>query len=116
MRRFRNRITGVDQGSLMLFSDFETGGDMWTGEGARELRQTVEFSERYMSAPVVNVSISLWDIDQKSNQRTDITAENIRSDQFEIVFRTWGDTRVARIRADWLAIGDLADDEIWDVK
>jgi len=116
MRRFRNRITGVDQGSLMLFSDFETGGDMWTGDGARELRQTVEFSERFLAAPIVNVSISLWDIDQKSNQRADITAENIHLDKFEIVFRTWGDTRVARIRADWLAIGELADDEIWDVK
>ncbi|MBV1866942.1 MAG: H-type lectin domain-containing protein [Marinosulfonomonas sp.] len=116
MRRLNSQVTGIDQGSLMLFSDFETGGDMWTGEGARELRKTVEFSEKFSSPPIVNVSISLWDIDQKSNQRADIAAENIRLNQFEVVFRTWGDTQVARIRADWLAIGELADDEIWDVE
>ena len=35
---------------------------------------------------------------------------------FEIVFRTWGDTRVARVRADWLALGEVADeDDAWEL-
>jgi len=34
---------------------------------------------------------------------------------FEIVFRTWADTRIARIRADWIAIGPARDEEDWDV-
>ena len=34
---------------------------------------------------------------------------------FQLVFRTWGDTRVARVRADWTAIGPVKDDDDWDV-
>jgi hypothetical protein len=33
-----------------------------------------------------------------------------------MVFRTWGDTRVARVRADWMAIGEQRSDEDWDVE
>ena len=29
---------GMQRGSLVLFSDFQDGGAMWTGEGPRELR------------------------------------------------------------------------------
>jgi hypothetical protein len=32
-----------------------------------------------------------------------------------IVFRTWGDTRVARVRADWLAIGEVRGEDDWQV-
>jgi hypothetical protein len=32
-----------------------------------------------------------------------------------IVFRTWGDTRVARVRADWLAIGALPHEDDWEI-
>ncbi len=33
----------------------------------------------------------------------------------EIVFRTWSDTRIARIRADWMAIGSTRGEDEWDV-
>ncbi|MBT8476981.1 MAG: H-type lectin domain-containing protein, partial [Alphaproteobacteria bacterium] len=59
--------------------------------------------------------ISMWDMDQKSNQRADISAEEITTEGFTIVFRTWGDTRVARVRADWTAIGPLPDEDDWEV-
>ena len=45
----------------------------------------------------------------------DISAENVTATGFEIVFRTWADTRVARIRADWIAIGPAKDEDDWDV-
>ena len=41
--------------------------------------------------------------------RADLTAENVSEKGFHLVFRTWGDTRVARVRADWLAIGAVRD-------
>ena len=34
---------------------------------------------------------------------------------FDIVFRTWGDTRVARVRVAWIALGAVANDDGWDV-
>lgn len=107
---------GVEQGSTVLFSDFEDGGEMWTGSGPRELRQPVKFSEHFSDPPVIHISLSMWDMDQKTNQRADISAEDVLKTGFTIVFKTWGDTRVARVRADWLALGQLPYDDSWDVK
>jgi hypothetical protein len=39
----------------------------------------------------------------------------VTTEGFEIVFRTWGDTRIARIRADWMAIGAVRDEDEWDL-
>ncbi len=115
MRRLKGHLLGVDQGSAVLFSDFEDGGVMWTGQGPREMRKAMKFSEPYAEPPVVTLAMSMWDMDQKTNQRADISAEDITAKGFSIVFRTWGDTRVARVRADWLAIGELAHEDDWDV-
>jgi hypothetical protein len=109
-----NRV-GVAQGSIVLFSDYLDGGVMWTGEGPRELRKLVEFAEAFSAPPVVQVSLSMWDIDQKHNPRMDISADTVTEEGFAIVFRTWGDTRVARVRADWMAIGPCTHEDDWDV-
>lgn len=114
MKRFSGFI-GVDQGSRTLFSDFAHDGPMWTCFGPREVRLHQPFQEKFAEAPIVTIGISMWDLDHNTNARVDILAENITATGFEIVFRTWADTRIARIRADWLAIGSLKDDEVWDV-
>ncbi|WP_338048259.1 H-type lectin domain-containing protein [Paenirhodobacter enshiensis] len=100
----------------MLFSDYQVGGAMWTGEGPRQMSRTVVFSEVFREAPSVMVSLSMWDIDHQHNPRMDISAETVTDAGFEIVFRTWGDTRVARVRADWLAIGPCSNDEDWEIE
>jgi hypothetical protein len=115
MKRIASGCVGVDQGSRVLFSDFADGGVMWTGHGARESRHIVKFAEEFADVPVVSVGISMWDLDQKTNSRADIQAESITPAGFHLVFRTWGDTRVARIRADWTAIGPVQDEEQWDL-
>jgi hypothetical protein len=114
MKRFAGPI-GVESGSTILFNDFAHDGAMWTGSGPREARQAQTFQEPFLSVPAVTVGISMWDIDHKTNSRVDIAAENVSAQGFDIVFRTWGDTRIARIRADWMAIGQTRDDEDWDV-
>lgn len=113
--RISGGLMGVEQGKSLLFSDYKDGGVMWTGEGPRELRRPVSLTEPFRAPPAVHVSISLWDMDQKTNQRADISADEITATGFTIVFRTWGDTRVARVRADWLAIGPLAEGDGWDL-
>jgi hypothetical protein len=115
MRRFSSLLFGVDQGSIVLFSDFQDGGAMWTGHGPRELRRVVEFRQPFLTLPVVQVTLSMWDMDQKTNQRADISAEMVNPEGFVIVFRTWGDTRVARVRADWLAMGEVKGEGDWDI-
>lgn len=115
MKRLRNHLIGVDQGDVPLFADFEDGGMMWTGTGPRERRRTVTFAEAYRSPPAVHVGLSLTDMDSGPHQRAEATAENIGTRGFELVFRTWGDSRVARVRMSWLAIGELGYADDWVV-
>ncbi|WP_022703920.1 H-type lectin domain-containing protein [Pseudorhodobacter ferrugineus] len=115
MKRFSAQTMGIQQGSRVLFSDFADDGVMWTGHGARESRHIVKFPEAYADVPVVTVSMSMWDMDQKSNARADLSAEQITAAGFHLVFKTWGDTRVARVRADWLAIGRVKDEDDWEL-
>jgi hypothetical protein len=114
--RISGQSIGIQQGSQVLFSDFANNGDMWTGRGDRETRHQIEFAEVFHGAPAVMVGISLWDTDHQTNMRANIAADEITAHGFVIVFRTWGDTRIARIRADWTAIGALRDDDDWDVR
>ena len=41
------------------------------------------------------------DLNHITNTRTEILAAHVTATGFEFVFRTWGDTRAARIRAEW---------------
>ncbi|MFK7877691.1 MAG: H-type lectin domain-containing protein [Paracoccaceae bacterium] len=113
MKRLRNHLIGIDQGDLSLFSDFQNGGEMWTGRGQRERARAVVFSEKFRHAPVVHVTLSMWDMDNKTVSRAEVSAENITSSGCNIVFRTWGDTRVARARASWIAFGELDHSDDW---
>lgn len=113
MRRFNSSRIGLDQGTQVLFSDFQSGGPMWTADGPRESRHSVAFADPFSEPPSVMVGISMWDMDRETNVRADIAAENVSTSGFDLVFRTWGDTRVARIRADWMAIGPLTDADDW---
>jgi hypothetical protein len=115
MRKLQNHLIGIDQGSRILFSDFEDGGDMWTGKGPREARVAIAFSQPLKTLPVVQISLAMFDMDQKTNQRADLSTDAVSLTGFDVVFRTWGDTRVARVRADWLAFGEVAGEDEWDV-
>ncbi|GGG80472.1 hypothetical protein GCM10011415_32320 [Salipiger pallidus] len=115
MRKMLAARIGIDQGNTEVFSEFASGGDMWTGDGTRERRKAVTFSERYREPPTVQVALSLWDMDQGANIRADVQAENVTATGFELVFRTWCDSRVARARMSWLAIGELPNDDDWDL-
>jgi hypothetical protein len=115
MRRLANHLIGIQQGSRVMFSDFEAGGTMWTGTGPREARMRVTFEEPYKSPPAILTGLAMFDMDEGSNQRADLSHGNVTETGFDLIFRTWGDTRVARVRADWTAIGEVRADDEWDV-
>lgn len=115
MKKLQNQFIGVDQGETVLFSDFQDGGQMWTGQGQRERRQRVEYSDAFRNAPSVHCSLSMWDMDNAANIRADVSADSIDATGFDLVFRTWGDTRVARARIRWMAIGEVGHADDWDV-
>lgn len=115
MRRLNSGIIGIDHGDVVLFSDFEDDGPMWRGHGTRQVRRAVLFKQSYLTPPHVQVTISMYDISHMTNIRTDVQAENIREDGFDIVFRTWSDTRVARVRVAWTSFGELPQDDGWEL-
>ena len=115
MKRIASHLIGIDQRDLVLFSDYVDGGEMWTGKGARERVTPVTFSQAYRKPPAVHLSMSLLDLATGPSVRADISARNITETGFEIVFRTWEDSRVARIRAAWMAVGELRDDADWEL-
>lgn len=115
MRKLVNGAVGIDHGETVMFSDFEDDGQMWRGEGPRQSREKVMFSECFIGPPHVQVAISMWDISNKSNIRADVQAEEITPEGFQIVFRTWSDTQVARIRVAWTAIGEVAHEDDWNL-
>ncbi|MFP7672085.1 H-type lectin domain-containing protein [Marivita sp. S0852] len=107
---------GIAQGSVDLFSDYEIGGEMWTGEGLRSRSQWVAFEQPFSVPPAVHVTLTLWDMDSAHNVRADLKAEKVSETGFEAVFQTWKDTRVARVRISWLAVGAALTDDDWDVE
>lgn len=115
MRRLNSGVVGIDHGDVVLFSDFEDDGAMWRGEGPRQSSASVTFSQPYLNPPHVQVSISMWDISNSSNTRADVQAENVTKTGFDIVFRTWADTQVARVRVAWTAMGELPNDDGWEL-
>ena len=116
MKYLRQGAVGVDQGVTSLFSHYESDGEMWTGTGEREVRQTINFTSPFLEPPAVHLSIALFDLDQETNGRADLAAEKVTETGFEAVFRTWSDTRVARIRVSWLAVGPVSFEDDWDVE
>ncbi|NHQ74625.1 hypothetical protein HAT86_09130 [Roseovarius gahaiensis] len=115
MKLITSQSIGIEQGDDVLFSDYEDGGVMWTGEGARERRKGLIFGQSFKSAPAVHVTLSMWDMDSAANVRADVTAENVTTTGFDVVFRTWGDTRVARARIRWMAIGEAYHEDDWQL-
>ena len=115
MQKFLSHQIGIDTGDVTLFSDFEDDGPMWTGTGPRMARRTVTFSESYASAPNVTLQLSMVDMSNDAYIRADLQAENVTETNFDIVFRTWGDSRVARIRVAWQAIGAVQSEDGWEL-
>lgn len=115
MQHFRDQVIGIDQGEVVLFSDCDTNGEMWSGTGTRERSQRIAFSEPFATAPTVSVALTMWDIAKTSNIRADLRAEEVTTHDFQLIFRTWEDTQVARVRVRWQAFGALPSDDIWAV-
>ena len=115
MIRLNSHAIGIDQGDVILFSDYQHNGLMWTGDGPRQTRAYVRFATPFQSPPAVNIGLTMWDVSNAANARADVQAEDITALGFAILFKTWGDTKIARVRVGWQAIGPVSDDEDWDV-
>lgn len=115
MKKIASHQIGIDSGDILLFSDFENDGMMWAGKGPRLVRRKVAFSDAYAATPNVTLQLSMVDMSNDAFIRADLQTENITTTDFEIVFRTWEDSRVARIRVAWQSIGAVASEDSWEL-
>jgi len=115
MKKLHSSITGIDRGSVQLFSHFENNGEMWSGSGERQETVFVAFSEPFKSAPTVFITLEMVDVNKQHNYRIATSVEEITETGFNAVFKTWADTRVARAVAGWMAIGEVKGDDDWDI-
>lgn len=117
MKKIFASVLGVDQGDALIFSDFDNDGEMWTGIGKRERSIDIKFSGEFRDAPSVHTSLKMMDMAQNSNQRFDLLVEDVTVFGFKLLFKTWGDTKIARASVHWMAIGPTNNDDDWaDIK
>ena len=89
---------------------------MWAGTGERAVRHKVAFENGFQEKPVVQLSITLMDADSNQHLRYSLNVEKITKNEFEVVFKTWSDSRFARVWVSWTAYGQVPDPDMWDVQ
>lgn len=69
--------------------------------------QPVTFSSAFAAPPTVFVAVRVLDADHNRNLRFDVFANNVSQTGFNLTFKSWADTRIYGLIADWLAFGPL---------
>ena len=88
-----------------LFNHVDDNGPMWSGDGDREVRFKLRFTASFQRPPHITLGICGMDSSCGQNLRFSLAAEAVTSESFVIVFKTWGDTKIARASVNWSAIG-----------
>ena len=88
-----------------LFNHVDNNGPMWYGDGDREVRLKVRFSAAFQKPPHVTLGITGIDSSMAQNLRFSLLAEAVTQESFEVVMKTWDDTKIARASVNWSAIG-----------
>ena len=114
MQTIENHRVGIDQGEEVI-SDFQSDGELWTGSGPREVRRSVAFSRAYKLPPRVLAFVQMWDLSNAANARIDVQVDEVSAEGFVLVFRTWLDTKVARVRIGWMSFGELPHEDDWQL-
>lgn len=88
-----------------LFNHVDNNGPMWYGDGDREVRTVVKFSSAFQNIPHVILGLTGIDSSMAQNLRFSLLADSVSQQSFEIVMKTWDDTKIARAGISWSAIG-----------
>lgn len=103
----------VQSGYMPVFDHYDDKGPMWFGSGDREVVEYVRFDKPFTRSPYVALTITQMDTDTSRYLRYELFAKNIRPDGFDVSFKTWSDSRFARISVHWIAMGERTDPDLW---
>lgn len=95
----------VISGSGELFNHVDGNLPMWAGDGDRMVDMYISFVQGFAMPPVVTVGVCGMDSDRDANLRFSVEAVQVQREGFRILFKTWGDTRIARASVSWQAFG-----------
>lgn len=115
MQKIHGHLVGIDQGEVVLFNDYEDNGPMWAETGERSVIKEITFSESFDEPPSTTVRLAMCDMSNDAYMRLDLRVEDVTRKGFKIRFNTWGDTKIARLRVAWQAIGSVSSDDAWDI-
>lgn len=88
-----------------LFNHVDEKGPMWYKDGDREVRCQIDFAHSFHKPPHIILGITGMDSSMAQNLRFSLLAETVTVTGFEIVMKTWDDTKIARASVNWSAIG-----------
>lgn len=94
-------ITGAGE----LFNHVATNGPMWYEEGDREVRFKIIFTDSFQKIPHITLGVTGMDSSKAQNLRFSLMAESVTLEGFDIVMKTWSDTKIARASVNWSALG-----------
>ncbi|HWO09343.1 MAG TPA: H-type lectin domain-containing protein [Polyangiaceae bacterium] len=91
------------------FDEAQTGWELLEPpehcNGMRTFSGRVQFERAFNSAPVVQIGVTGFDIDNRDNARLNVGVTRVDADGFEVELRTWWNTRIWSVDLSWFAIG-----------
>lgn len=105
--------SGVSASTLKIQSGTTDNGShkdgtwkLHQGSGERLLNLPVQFQSKFAKPPKVFIEISGLDVDETKNARAVVTAKNITESGFDLEYKTWSDTILYTVYANWMAFGE----------
>lgn len=74
--------------------------------GERLFTRPVQFESKFAKPPKVFLEISGLDVNETKNTRVTVTAKNITESGFDLEYKTWFDTILYTVWANWMAFGE----------
>jgi len=69
------------------------------------IKKHVKFDKSYSVQPKVFASVTLIDFSEGSDHRLKLNITNITTTGFDITLATWCNTKMSKVRANWMAFG-----------
>lgn len=88
-----------------VFGDTGTAGwNLHTGNGDRFFDRAIVFQTPLIGTPIIQANLAAIDSDATPNLRVELLVTNVTSTGFTLRIHAWADTRLFRVRANWLAV------------
>ncbi len=107
LQEIESRLENGKSGfQILAHGNFEVvnDGQLKSGSGDRRMVEHISFDTPLDHVPTVYTSIAGINTDSDFNSRAQVFPENVTTEGFDLVFRTWGPSNLLFVSANWIAI------------